>query len=144
LRSLLGDIEPLKGISEILEGTEAIIENESAEDAMALIKEKESAMGDVEGVSHIKSLLSKARRALKGDSPDIEKALMLTKEANTAYDDELSWREKAASSLLPDLNRYDSAIYDSIGLRLQGRLPKHRATAVASCLSNHKDISMHF
>jgi len=144
LRSLLGDIEPLKGISKILEGTQAIIENESAENAMALIKEKESAMSDVEGVSHIKSLLSKARRALKGDSPDIEKALTLAMEANTAYGDELNWREQAASALLPDLNRYDSAIYDSIGLRLQSRLPKHRATSVASCLSNHKDISMHF
>ncbi len=144
LRSLLADLEPLKGISKVLEGTEAIIENEPAENAMALIKEKESAMSDVEGISHIKSLLSKARRALKGDAPDTEKALSLVQEANTAYSDELGWREQAASSVLPDLNRYDSAIYDSIGLRLQARLPKHRATAVASCLSNHRDISMHF
>ncbi|MBX2867627.1 MAG: TRAP transporter large permease subunit [Acidiferrobacterales bacterium] len=144
LRSLLSDLDSLKGADEILDGIDSLVKNASSEEAMALIKERESALSDIEGVSHIKSFLSKARRALKGDDPDIEKSLGLIADANSAYAEEVAWRETAAEALLPGLNQYDSAIYDNIGLRLQTRLPKHRATAVASCLSHHKDISMHF
>ncbi len=144
LRTLLLSLDSLKGASEHLEGLEPIISEEAPEAAMELIKARESALSDVEGVSHIKSALSKARRALKGDSPDREKSLSQLALANDLYQQELRWRTEAAATLLAPLNAYNNAIRDSIGLRLQIRLPKDKAKSVAACLSHHRDISVHF
>jgi len=111
---------------------------------MALIKQRESMFSEVEGTSHIKAPLTKARRALKGEAADRNKALQLLQQSTEVFAAEKSWRSNAVQTLLPGLNTYNSAVYDSIGLRQQERLPKYRATAIASCLSNHKDISSHF
>ncbi len=144
VRILLVDLEPLQALESVFEGLDQVINSEEAETAMEIIKQKESDFSEIEGVSHIKSLLSKSRRALKGDSPDRDKALQLLNESKEAFNQELVWRVQAADNLLPGLNTYNNAIYDSVGLRLQKRLPVNIATEVASCLSHHKDISVHF
>lgn len=144
VRVLLVDLKPLQAIESVFEGLDQVIKSEGAETAMEIIKQKESEFGEIEGVSHIKSLLSKSRRALKGDSPDRDKAMQLFIESKEAFNQELAWRAQAAEKLLPGLNTYNNAIYDSVGLRLQKRLPVNIATEVASCLSHHKDISLHF
>ncbi len=144
VRVLLVDLKPLQALESVFEGLDQVINNEGAETVMEIIKQKESEFGEIEGVSHIKSLLSKSRRALKGDSPDRDKAMQLIVEAKEALNQELAWRAQAADTLLPGLNTYNNAIYDSVGLRLQKRLPVNIATEVASCLSHHKDISLHF
>lgn len=144
VRSLLTDLNSLRSIETVFTDLDKVIESEAPEAAMEIIKQRESEFGEVEGVSHIKSLLSKSRRALKGDSPDRDKALQLYAESTQAYTQELEWRTAAVESLLPGLNTYNNSIYDNIGLRLQKRLPKKIATEVASCLSHHKNISLHF
>ena len=144
LRSLLVDLEPLQSLGSVFEGLDDVINGEPAEAAMEIIKQRESEFSEVEGVSHIKSLLSKSRRALKGDVPDTAKAIQLYGDAQVALQDEIDWRAQAAERLLPGLNTYNNMIYDNIGLRQQKRLPKLIATEVASCLSHHKDISLHF
>ena len=107
-------------------------------------REIERVFAEVEGVSHIKSQLSKARRALKGDAPDRVESMERYLAATTLYQEELVWRRQASESLLSQLNTYNTAIYDSIGLRLQQRLPIDRANSIAACLSEHKDISLRF
>lgn len=144
VRSLLTDLNSLRSIETVFTDLDKVIESEAPEAAMEIIKQRESEFGEVEGVSHIKSLLSKSRRALKGDSPDRDIALQLYAESTQAYTQELEWRTAAVESLLPGLNTYNNSIYDNIGLRLQKRLPKKIATEVASCLSHHKNISLHF
>ena len=144
VRGLLVDLEPLQSLGSVFEGLEQVISNETAESAMEIIKQRESEFGEVEGVSHIKSLLSKSRRALKGDSPDKDKAMQFYNDAQDALEEEVDWRTLAAENLLPGLNTYNNKIYDNIGLRQQKRLPKRIATEVASCLSQHKNISVHF
>ena len=42
------------------------------------------------------------------------------------------------------MRTYEEAIRNTIGLRKQDRLPKNVAVDVASCLANHRDISLHF
>ena len=144
VRGLLVDLEPLQSLGSVFEGLDQVINSETAESAMEIIKQKESQFGEVEGVSHIKSLLSKSRRALKGDSPDKVKAIQFYNDAQDAFNEEIDWRTSAAENLLPGLNAYNNKIYDNIGLRKQKRLPKRIATEVASCLSHHKNISVHF
>jgi TRAP-type C4-dicarboxylate transport system permease large subunit/TolA-binding protein len=144
VRGLLTDLTSLQSLETVFAGIDKVIESEAPEAAMEIIKQKESEFGEVEGVSHIKSLLSKSRRELKGDLPDRDKALQLYTESKQAFAEELEWRKAAVESLLPGLNTYNNSIYDNIGLRLQKRLPKKIATEVASCLSHHKNISLHF
>ena len=144
LRTLLLDVDALEDAGTILDGVDRIILDETAETAMDLIKEREGAMSELEGASAIRSALSKARRALRGDSPDREKSLAQLANARELYRGELDWRRKAASTLLQPLNAYNNAIRESIGLRMQDRLPLDTAKSVATCLSHHRDISLHF
>ena len=144
VRSLLSDLGPLVSLETPLSGLQAVINNMPAADAMVKIKEIESLFSAVAGVSHVRSPLSKARRALKGDNPDREKAIGLYQQSVSLLAEEQRWRQQAFTSLMPGLNTYNAAISDSIGLRQQTRLPKYRAIGVANCLSDHKDISLHF
>jgi TRAP-type mannitol/chloroaromatic compound transport system permease large subunit len=144
IRTLLLDLDGLRSLEPVIADVGDIIRDNPPEQAMELIKEKESLMSEVEGVSHIKSSLSKARRALKGDSPDRDKAHALFRDAVNLHDAEMEWRQRAADALLAPLNAYNNAIRDNIGLRLQPRLPIARAKAIAACLSHHRDISLHF
>ena len=144
LLQLLGDLETLEKAEAVLDGIERIIREEAPEDAMAMIKERENKLSELEGISEIKSALSKARRALKGDAPDMEESLAQLAFANALYQQELDWRRNAAATVLEPLKAYEAAINDSIGLRSQSRLPLHRAKAVATCLSHHRDVSLSF
>ena len=57
---------------------------------------------------------------------------------------QIAWRQRAAIDLMPALVTYDQAIASTIGLRLQERMPLALAKSVSACMSNHKDISLHF
>ena len=127
-----------------LESLFTVIQDQPPEQAMQTIKNVESAIAGVAGASHIKSKVSKARRALKGDSPDLDKAKALLDEAMELFDVEVAWRKEATTQLASGLVEYDSAIRETIGVRLQKRLTTEQAEAVAGCQSSHKDISLNF
>ena len=121
-----------------------VIKNDEPKTAMDSIKSVEKILGELGGVSKIKSRLSKARRALKGDAPDREKSLNLLAEGQILFEQAVSWRKRAADELLPALDQFEQDIRSSIGLRVQPRLTKEQAKAVAACQSEHKDISLNF
>jgi hypothetical protein len=111
---------------------------------METISALRSRVAAVEATRAIASALSKARRALRGSSPDAEAAQQRIFEAVKAFDDDLVWRRRAQTELLPGLRSYDAAISGTIGLRSQARLPDEQALFVAACQSNHRDISLSF
>mgnify|MGYP001044043118 CR=1 FL=1 len=98
----------------------------------------------VAGSDKVNSQLSKARRALRGERADVDKAQEFIDEGLAILASQLEWSRLAVNRLMPDLSAYNAAIKDSIGLRLQPRLSLDQATAVASCQSSHKDISLSF
>ena len=67
-----------------------------------------------------------------------------TKSFLILFNREVSWRKDAAQNLMPELNKYNLAIKDNIGLRLQSRLTIEQAKMVASCNAVHRDISLNF
>ena len=87
--------------------------------------------------------LSDARKALRKD-PDPAKAAQDLDASIAALADDLEWRAKAKTEVLPGLNAYRAAIADTIGLRARPRLPSEQALFVASCNSGHRDISLNF
>jgi tripartite ATP-independent transporter DctM subunit len=123
-----------------------VIRNADPEAAMAEIQAMEGRIGEIAEAGDIRSALSKARRALRARGnrqPDPETAIEEHAKAIEVLDGEVAWRS-AASSLLPQIQAYEAAIRDTIGLRQQPELPRNVALFVASCRSNHQDLSLNF
>jgi len=144
LRALIAAAGALRAFEPTLSSLDAAVANEPPEQAMDIIKAAERELGEVAGSSGIRGRLSKARRALRGNSPDPEKAAAFLSEAGERYSVEVAWRTRAADELLPGLSAYDAAIKHSIGLRVQERLTKDQARVIAECKSVHRDVSLHF
>ena len=144
LRALIADADALRAFQPTLSSLEGVVANDPPEQAMEIIKAAERELGAVAGSSRIKGRLSKARRALRSNAPDREKAAGFLAEARERYAEEVAWRTRAAGELLPGLSEYDEAIRHTIGLRVQERLTQEQARLVARCQSVHRDISLHF
>jgi chromosome segregation ATPase len=135
----------LATISADIEALTAIAENGSVEEVKAALKAARKALsGAAPDISSISSVLTKADRALKKDGRGRDKTVEFVAEAIDLYKNEVTWRERAATDLFAGLNSYDDAIKNSIGLRLQDRLPTSIARSVAACRSKHTDISLNF
>ena len=144
LRTVLEGAEELAALEPQLTALVQAVADNSSEDAMAQIKESEQALGAIAGTTPIKTKLSRARRALRGKNPDPEKALQELQEGLQIYGTEIDWRRQAAVELAPALATYDEAIKNTIGLRLQRRIPPEQVKSVASCESVHRDRSLQF
>jgi len=144
LREVIDGVDELAGLEQQMAALETAIVNEPAEAAIERIEQTEKALGKVAGTSAIKAKLSNARRALKGNKPEPEKAIQYLSEGLTLYAAEVDWRRRADVEIAPALAAYDNAIKDSIGLRLQRRLTADQVKAVASCLAVHRDFSLQF
>ncbi|PIE07836.1 MAG: C4-dicarboxylate ABC transporter permease [Rhodobacterales bacterium] len=113
----------------------------SGDEALEAIKALEALVGNVEGAGKVKKKLSKARRALKKGERD--KALELHDEAMAEYAAQKAWRTEA-SALVPALDAYLDAIRPTLGARVQDRLSRDQALAMASCTAHHRDVSLNF
>lgn len=144
-QKVLSATQPLIQLKQEIIDLEKPILTAPPEDAINSLKTAGAKVAGLAGASHISSKISKARRALKKrNDPQREKALENLKEALTLFEEEVIWRQRAVKELAHGLNQYENAIHDTIGLRMQERLPTDKAKEVASCLSVHKDISLNF
>ncbi len=144
LREVIDGADELAGLEQQMTAIETAIINDPAKMAIERVEQSEKALGKIAGTSAIKSKLSKARRALKGNNPNPEKAIQFLSEGLQFYTAEVDWRGRAANEIAPALASFDNAIKDSIGLRLQRRLSDDQVKEVASCLSVHRDYSLQF
>jgi chromosome segregation ATPase len=144
LREFIAGADELAGMEQQLTSLAAAVSNEPAEAAMERIKEAGQALGKIAGTSTIKTQLSKARRAIRGETPEPDKAIQFLAEGFQHYAAEVEWRRKAAPELAPALASYDDAVKNSIGLRLQRRMTPDQVKAVARCRSVHRDYSLQF
>jgi len=144
LRKIIAGADALAALEQPIRDLSSVIESDPPDQAMDKIRAVENMFSGIDGASAIKSKLSRARRALKGDEPDLEKARTNHRAALEALAEDLVWRKRAATDLLPGLNAYDEAIKASIGLRQQERLTEKQAEEVAGCLAIHRDISFSF
>jgi len=143
LRKMIADTDKLAALEEKLKSVDEMI-NLPQMEAMQAIKTVEAAFGTVAGSGSIKSKVSKARRALKGNKHNPEKARKTLASGLEIFAKEVAWRSKARDLLLAGLIEYNDAIKGTIGLRSQERLTDDQAGEIASCLSVHRDISLNF
>ncbi|MEM9601591.1 MAG: SLC13 family permease [Pseudomonadota bacterium] len=142
---------------EVLSSTEAFVALKPELDNMALIVETDNPkslvdplkalskkFNDVEGASKIKSALSKTASEMKKRKPKIDKAMKQFNKAMELYTEQLAWRERATAELLPELQVYEAAMRDTLGVRQQRRLPHDQALYIARCTADHRDLSLNF
>jgi len=145
LMATLGGTPAFVELADGLNGLTGEINQKSPADMVTRIKSLEDAFGDIEGPRDVKSALTKARRALKIQTPDKQKALGEVAKAIEAYRSEVIWRTAAAKQeLRASVQQYEKAIRGTIGLRQQSRMPRDLALFAATCNANHRDISLNF
>ncbi|MDH3714244.1 MAG: TRAP transporter large permease subunit [Gammaproteobacteria bacterium] len=144
LRDIVADAEALAGLEGDLVALRADVPDTEPARVVDKLAEIAKAVGSVAGAKAIRTDLSAARRALRAKQPDVDKALDKFDSAIKKYRAELAWRQRAASELLPGVERYEASIRDTIGLRQQPRMPREQALELVSCTAEHRDISLHF
>ena len=98
----------------------------------------------MDGTSDLTKPLRDATRALEKNPDDKPEVKRLLTEAVGIFNKKVDWRQKAVESIGPGVEAYDQAIFDTIGLRTQRRLPEDTALNVAACMSHHTDVSLSF
>ena len=142
---MIAGADALAALGKALAGLPAAVSGAAdPEKAMDAVNEVEKVMREVPGTREIQKPLADARRAMRGDKPDVEKSLKALADAQAAYDKDIAWRKKAAAELSAGLAEYEQAIRMNIGLRLQPKLSKEQALDVASCMANPRDLTLHF
>jgi tripartite ATP-independent transporter DctM subunit len=137
--------ESLAAISDDIDGLAAIAQNASVVEVKAALKAARSTLSKAApDTSAISSLLTKGDRALRPDGKGREKTVGFVQQAIELYKSEVAWRNRAVGELAAGMTSYDDAIKNSIGIRLQERLPTGIARSVAACRSHHRDISLNF
>lgn len=99
---------------------------------------------EIAGASKIKSKISSARRSLTSKKPKKDKAIKSIQEALALYEEEITWRSKVSPSVLSGLEKYQQGLQENLGIRSQAKMTREQALYVASCSSDHRDISLSF
>jgi len=144
LMTVLHNPKVLKKLEAKIEGIEPIVISNDADTAMDLIKELEAEIDEIAGAEDVRKLVTKARRALRGDSPDIVEAVLYKNRALDQLIADIKWIEQANQRVLPALVTFDAQISDNIGARLQPKLTNELALSIAACQSVHQDVSLNF
>ncbi|CTQ55155.1 Neu5Ac permease [Roseibium album] len=144
LKAILADADKVAALKPEIEALKTQIPQLEPKAAVAAIAAMRSKVGEAEGTSDIRKGLSDARKIMRSKKPNAEEALAEIDTSLAALEEDLVWRQKAASEILPKLAIYDAAVINNIGLRQQRRLPREMALEVAGCLAGHRDISLSF
>ena len=101
-------------------------------------------LGEISGAEELENKLDDIVVAIDSEEIDKDKIINISNQTIKLFNKEVSWRNKASKSLTNKLDKYDSIISQSIGLRLQERLTIEQAKFVSRCKSVHRDISLNF
>ena len=144
MRKILSETDKLKALQDEFDPLLALIREQSPEGGLEAIKILELEIDRFTETHRINSKLSRAKRALRGTTPDKDKAVDQVTLATRVMQSEIEWRQRAADELVNDIEEYDRTIAGTIGMRMQERLTSDQAESIASCLAVHKDLSLHF
>ena len=138
------DHKKLNELSSELNNLKKYIDNKDYEKSISVIDNLFEKIGEISGTEEFANRLDDLYSLLDSDEKEIIKIRDTTNEVLILFNREVSWRKDAAQNLMPELNKYNLAIKDNIGLRLQSRLTIEQAKMVASCNAVHRDISLNF
>jgi len=143
MQTMLAQTDALAALQSRIDPLIAHLRQDSAEVALEAVDTLADEIDKLSETYRITAKLSRAKRALRGDSPDTEKAIAEIIQAGEILQAEVDWRQRAAG-LAADLRQYNTAVANTLGTRMQQRLTAEQAESIASCLSVHRDVSLYF
>jgi len=141
---VLNSGDAFRALQDGLMGSKDLVANNAPEDAVEPLAVLGRQFSEVSGVNDIKSAISKARRAVKSKNPDKAKAQAQLDKAIALYQGQLEWRAKAEADVAPKLAAYEASLRTTLGLKSQPKFTREQALFIASCTSNHRDVSLNF
>jgi TRAP-type mannitol/chloroaromatic compound transport system permease large subunit len=141
---VLNSGDAYRALQDGVTGAKALVADNTPEDAVELLADLTRRFSGVVGASDVKSAISKARRAVKAKVPDKAKAQTELDRAIALYNGQLEWRAKAEAEVAPKLEAYVDSLRTTLGLRQQPKFTREQALFVASCVSDHRDVSLNF
>ncbi|MBL4750781.1 MAG: TRAP transporter large permease subunit [Amylibacter sp.] len=141
---ILNSGDGFRALEAAVMASKSIVTDNAPADAVEQLKQLARKFSSVSGAGDIKSAISKARRAVKSKTPDKEKALGELDKAIALYKAQLQWRAKAEAEITPKLEAYTESLKSTLGLREQKKFNRKQALFVASCASDHRDVSLNF
>ncbi len=144
MRQMIDQTDALAALEARYEPLIQEIRDQTPEQGLEAIKALEFDLDSLIETHRIKSKLSRAKRALRGTSPDKDKAIDEIMQSAERLRNEVVWYQRARSDLGEELAAYEEAIRLTIGMRLQQRLTSEQAESIASCRAVHKDLTLFF
>ena len=138
------DHKKLNELSSEVKSLKNNIENKDYENSISIIDNLFEKLGEISGSEEFANRLDDLYSLIDSEEKEISKITDTILEVTTLFNKEVNWRKEASENLMPELEKYNLAIKDNIGLRLQSRLTKEQAKLVASCNAVHRDISLNF
>ncbi len=138
------DYEKLNEISTDIKNLKNNIEKEDYKNSSKIIDSLFEKLSEISGTEEFANRLDDLYSLLDSEEIEVNKINDTSLEVQGIFNKELKWRKDAAKNLMPEIEKYNLAINNNIGLRLQSRLTKEQAKFVASCNSIHRDISLNF
>ncbi len=138
------DHKKLNELSSEVKSLKNNIENKDYENSISIIDNLFEKLGEISGSEEFANRLDDLYSLIDSEEKEISKIKDTISEVTTLFNKEVNWRKEASENLMPELEKYNLAIKDNIGLRLQSRLTKEQAKLVASCNAVHRDISLNF
>ena len=138
------DYEKLNEISADIKNLTNNIEKEDYKNSSKIIDSLFEKLSEISGTEEFANRLDDLYSLLDSEEIEVNKINDTSLEVQGIFNKEIKWRKDAAKNLMPEIEKYNLAINNNIGLRLQSRLTKEQAKFVASCNSIHRDISLNF
>ena len=92
----------------------------------------------------VAKLVRQSSKAVRSGRTKILDAKNSLDEAISLLEEEISWRSRASSNLLPSLQKYRASIANTIGVRRLPDLPKAVARELITCSASPPDLSLRF
>ena len=144
MRQILSETDALVALQNRFDPLLDLVQQQPPAEGLEAVKALGNEIDLLTETHRINAKLSRAKRALRGNTPDKEKAVAEIMLAAEITQTEIEWHQRASDELANDLEQYEQAIASTIGMRMQERLTSEQAESIASCLAVHKDLSLHF
>lgn len=142
--SVIAAYDKLKAQEAVIANIEKVINTKSFEEGAEHIENLLPEFSKIAGAKDVRSAVYKIGRALKGRDKSKEKALEQLKATQDILQKDLTWRKAAQADLLEKLQGYEKQLRNTIGLRIQPKIPHNIAIQVAGCTSQHRDLTLRF
>ena len=118
--------------------------SEPAADLDPVLQDLSSKLSDIGGAGKVKSAIDKLRREVKAKTPKADKIDAAYKTVLDAFEAQRGLVVAVSGQVGTTLADALPVLANSIGARSQSKLSRDQALSLASCLSHHRDLSLHF